>query len=242
MMAPMAMAVTTERAAPEPRRAYRYYDLVMAAFVTVLLCANLIGASKVAQLWGVTFGAGVLFFPISYVFGDVLTEVYGYARARKVVWAGFGAKMFASLMSWAVLAFPAAPGWDQQAAFETVFGGTWRIVAASMLAYFCGEFCNSFVLAKMKVRTEGRYLWARTIGSTIVGEAVDSLVFYPLAFFGRWSTDQLLTVMVTNYALKVAWEALMTPFTYRIVNMLKRAEHEDYFDKDTNFTPFSLDA
>jgi uncharacterized integral membrane protein (TIGR00697 family) len=223
-------------------RSYKYYDLVMAAFVTVLLCANLIGASKVAQVGPFVFGAGVLFFPISYVFGDVLTEVYGYARARKVVWAGFGAMTFASFMSWAVLAFPPAPAWPHQQAFQTVFGGTPRIVGASMLAYFCGEFCNSYVLARMKVRTEGRWLWTRTIGSTIVGEAVDSAVFYPLAFLGVWTHEQVLQVMVTNYALKVGWEAVMTPFTYRIVNTLKRTEHEDYFDRDTNFTPFSLQA
>jgi len=226
--------------AERPGRTYKYYDLVMAAFVTVLLCANLIGAAKRATLFGFTFGAGVLFFPISYIFGDVLTEVYGYARARKVVWAGFGASIFATFMCWAVLAFPPDPTWPDQPAYETVFGGTWRIVAASMLAYFCGEFCNSFVLAKMKVRTAGRYLWARTIGSTIVGEAVDSLIFYPLAFLGRWPLHQVLLVMATNYALKVGWEALMTPFTYRIVNALKRAESEDYFDRQTDFTPFSL--
>jgi hypothetical protein len=212
----------------------------MAAFVTVLLCANLIGASKVASIGGFAFGAGVLFFPISYVFGDILTEVYGYARARKVVWAGFGALIFASFMSWAVLAFPPAPGWPHQAAFETVFGGTPRIVAASIVAYFAGEFCNSYVLAKMKVRTEGRWLWTRTIGSTIAGEGVDSLIFYPLAFLGVWSPDLVLAVMATNYALKVGWEVVMTPFTYRIVNFLKAAEHEDYYDRDTDFTPFSL--
>ena len=223
-----------------PPRIYRYYDLVMAAFVTVLLCSNLIGAAKVAQLGGFTFGAGVLFFPISYVFGDVLTEVYGYARARKVVWAGFSALAFASFMSWAVLAFPPAEGWPHQAAYETVFGGTPRIVLASLIAYFCGEFCNSFVLAKMKLVTDGRLLWTRTIGSTIAGEAVDSVIFYPLAFLGVWPTSQVLQVMLSNYVLKVGWEALMTPFTYRIVNFLKRAESEDYFDRTTNFTPFSL--
>ena len=228
-------------------RTYRYYDFVMAAFVTVLLCANLIGASKVASvrlpfLGDFPFGAGVLFFPISYVFGDILTEVYGYARARKVVWAGFSALIFASFMSWAVLAFPPAPGWPHQAAFDTVFGGTPRIVFASLIAYFCGEFCNSFVLAKLKVRTEGRFLWLRTIGSTIVGEGVDSLIFYPLAFLGVWSNELVLKVMVINYGLKVAWEAVMTPFTYQIVNFLKRAEHEDYYDRQTNFTPFSLEA
>ena len=226
--------------APHPRRSYRYYDLVMAAFVTVLLCANLIGAAKVAQVGGFTFGAGVLFFPISYVFGDVLTEVYGYARARKVVWAGFGALAFASFMSWATLAFPPAPGWPHQAAYETVFGATPRIVLASLVAYFCGEFCNSYVLAKMKLLTGGRQLWSRTIGSTIVGEAVDSLVFYPAAFLGVWTSDLVLRVMVANYLLKVGWEIVMTPMTYRVVNWLKRAESEDYFDRRTNFTPFSL--
>ena len=227
--------------APSPGpRSYRYYDLVMAAFVTVLLCANVIGAAKRCQIAGFTFGAGVLFFPISYVFGDILTEVYGYARARKVVWAGFGALGFASFMSWATLAFPPAPGWPHQAAYETVFGGTPRIVLASLVAYFSGEFCNSYVLAKMKLATSGRLLWSRTIGSTIVGEAVDSAVFYPLAFLGAWETDLVLRVMLSNYLLKVLWEVAMTPFTYRIVNFLKRAESEDYFDRRTNFTPFSL--
>lgn len=223
-------------------RTYKYYDLVLGAFVTVLLCANLIGASKVATLFGFTFGAGVLFFPISYIFGDVLTEVYGYARSRRVVWAGFGALVFASVMSLVVLAFPPADSWPHQAAFETVFGNTWRIAGASMFAYLCGEFCNSFVLAKMKIRSEGRALWKRTIGSTIVGEAVDSLIFYPLAFAGSWPMSQVLTVMVSNYALKVGWEVVNTPITYRVVNFLKKVESEDYFDRDTNFTPFSLQA
>ncbi len=230
----------TSEAAALPRRSYRYSDLVMAAFVTVLLCANVIGAAKVARVAGLTFGAGVLFFPISYVFGDVLTEVYGYARARKVVWAGFGALAFASFMSWAILAFPPAPGWPHQAAYETVFGATPRIVLASLVAYFCGEFCNSYVLAKMKLRTDGRLLWTRTIGSTIVGEAVDSAVFYPIAFLGVWSSALVLQVMLSNYAIKVLWEVVMTPVTYRVVNFLKRAEREDYFYRHTNFTPFSL--
>ena len=223
-------------------RVYKYYDLVMAAFVTVLLCANLIGASKVATLFGFTFGAGVLFFPISYIFGDVLTEVYGYARSRRVVWAGFGALLFASVMSLAILAFPPAPGWPHQTAFETVFGNTWRISLASMFAYLCGEFCNSFVLAKMKIRTEGRFLWMRTIGSTIIGEAVDSLIFYPLAFGGVWPAEQVMAVMMSNYMLKVGWEVVNTPITYRVVNFLKRVESEDYFDRNTDFTPFSLKA
>ena len=212
----------------------------MAAFVTVLLCANLIGASKVATLFGFTFGAGVLFFPISYIFGDVLTEVYGYARSRRVVWAGFAALVFASVMSLVILAFPPASTWPHQEAFKTVFGNTWRIALASMFAYLCGEFCNSFVLAKMKLMTEGRFLWMRTIGSTIVGEAVDSVIFYPLAFAGEWPREQVIAVMMSNYALKVGWEVVNTPLTYRVVNFLKRMESEDYFDRNTNFTPFSL--
>ena len=246
----MTTPARAEIAAPGPRpagspRNYRYYDLVMTAFVTVLLCANLIGAAKTARLGPFTFGAGVLFFPLSYVFGDVLTEVYGYARARKVVWAGFGALAFAALMSKVVLWFEPAPGdWNQgyHTAMLTVFGNTPRLVLASLIAYFCGEFCNSYVLAKMKLRTSGRLLWMRTIGSTIVGEAIDSLVFYPLAFYGLWSDEQLLTVLMTNYGLKVGWEVLMTPVTYRVVNFLKRAESEDYFDRDTDFTPFSLSS
>jgi uncharacterized integral membrane protein (TIGR00697 family) len=224
------------------RRTYKYYDLVMAAFVTVLLCSNLIGAAKLTTVWGVTFGSGILFFPISYIFNDVLTEVYGYARARKVVWAGFAAMIFASVMSYVVVSLPPASGWNDQPAYQAVFGSTWRIVAASITAFFVGEFANSFVLAKMKLITQGKFLWMRTIGSTIVGEAVDSLIFYPLAFLGSWTTDQVITVMITNYLLKCAWEAVVTPFTYLIVNFLKKAEQEDFFDRDTNFTPFSIEV
>jgi len=212
----------------------------MAAFVTVLICANSIAASKVVHLWGFSFGAGILFFPISYLFGDILTEVYGYARARKVVWAGFGALIFMSAMSTTVLKMPPDPSWPHQAAFETVFGSTPRIVFASILAYFCGEFVNSFVLAKMKIWTKGKQLYARTIGSTVVGELIDSLIFYPLAFIGIWPTDLVVKVMISNYILKVIWEVLATPFTYRVVNFLKRVENEDYYDRDTDFTPFSL--
>lgn len=214
----------------------------MAAFVTVLLCSNLIGASKIASAGGFSFGAGVLFFPISYIFGDVLTEVYGYARARRVVWAGFGAMIFASFMSWIVLSLPPAEGWAHQAAFETVFAATPRIVIGSLIAFFCGEFCNSYVLAKMKVATGGKFLWLRTIGSTIVGEGVDSLLFYPIAFYGIWPDDLVVKVMFSNYLIKVGWEAVITPFTYLIVNALKKAEHEDHFDRQTDFNPFTLKA
>lgn len=229
-----------------PARVYKYYDLIMAAFVCVLLCANLIGVSKVTQvtLFGTTlaFGAGNLFFPLSYLFGDVLTEVYGYARSRKVVWAGFVSLGFASFMSFVVVHMPAAEGWEGQAVIEAAFGSTWRIALASLIGYFCGEFANSFTLARMKVLTEGRALWARTIGSTLVGEACDTLVFYPLAFYGTWSDQLLLSVMLANYVIKVGWEVVATPLTYAIVGALKRAEQEDYYDRDTDFTPFSLET
>ncbi len=228
------------RTVPRHRQSYRYYDFVMAAFVMVILCANLIGPGKVVGMAGFTFGAGVLFFPISYLFGDILTEVYGYARARRVVWSGFAALAFASFMATVVVALPPAAGWPHQPAYATVFGQTPRIVAASLIAFLAGEFVNSYVLAKLKVRTEGRFLWMRTIGSTICGEAVDSLIFYPLAFYGVWGMDLLVSVTVTNYFLKVGWEAAATPLTYRLVGWLKRAEHEDYYDRKTHFTPFSL--
>jgi uncharacterized integral membrane protein (TIGR00697 family) len=240
-----------------PQRQYKYYDLVMAAFVTVLLCSNLIGVSKRSYIplpftihWGseainsLTYGTGILFFPISYVFGDILTEVYGYARSRRVIWAGFGAMIFASFMSFVVVSMPPAPDWGGQQVYAEVFGNTWRIVLASLLAFWAGEFANSVVLAKMKVGMEGRFLWMRTIGSTIAGEAVDSMIFYPLAFLGAkgWTTDAVIKVMLTNYFLKVLWEAIITPVTYRVVAFLKRVENEDYYDRDTNFSPFTLET
>jgi uncharacterized integral membrane protein (TIGR00697 family) len=221
-------------------KAYRYYDLILVAFVTVLLCSNLIGVSKVCTVGGITFGAGTLFFPISYAFGDILTEVYGYARSRRVVWAGFTALVFASVMSWIVLHLPPSPGWPHQQALQAIFGSTPRIVIASLVAYFVGEFMNSFILAKLKVATSGKHLWARTIGSTALGELADSLIFYPLAFIGLWPTAIVIQVMISNYFLKVIWEILATPLTYKIVGYLKRVENEDYYDRNTNFTPFSL--
>jgi queuosine precursor transporter len=234
--------LTTATAGAHPRRTYKYFDLVMAAFVTVLLCSSLIGVSKVTQIGGFSVGAAVFFFPISYIFGDVLTEVYGYARSRRVIWAGFAALIFASVMCWAVLAIPPAPAWPHQAAYETVYGSTWRIVAASLTAFWAGDFLNCYVLAKLKLKTEGRFLWVRTIGSTIVGQGVDSLIFYPLAFWGGWTPDLVFKVMVSNFFIKVGVEAAMTPVTYLVVNFLKRAEHEDYFDRGTDFNPFALEA
>ena len=233
--------------ATAPRRDYKYYEFVLAAFVTILICSNLIGPAKIAQLelpllGAVTFGAGVLFFPISYVFGDVLTEVYGYARSRRVIWCGFAGLAFASFMSFVVVSLPPAPFWKNQAAYEIAFGLTWRIALASMIAYFAGEFVNSYVLAKMKIMTSGRWLWTRTIGSTLFGEGVDSLIFYPLAFYGAGiiPDEKLPSVMLVQFIAKVSVEVVLTPVTYAVVGWLKRAEQEDYYDRDTRFNPFTL--
>jgi uncharacterized integral membrane protein (TIGR00697 family) len=229
-------------AAAPPTKVYRYYDFVMAGFVVVLLCSNVVASAKVCQIGPITFGSGIILFPLSYVFGDIMTEVYGYARARRIVWAGFVGLVFASVLSWIILALPASPNWPHQKAYEVAFGATPRIAFASLIAFFVGEFTNTYVLAKMKILTEGRFLWARTIGSTIVGEGVDSAIFYPLAFAGLWSTEILIKVLISNYLLKVLWEIVMTPLTYKIVAFLKRAENEDYFDRNTNFSPFTFRA
>lgn len=224
---------------------FRYFDFVMAAFVTILLLSNVIGAGKRAEiefpLIGLMpFGAGVLFFPLSYVIGDVLTEVYGYARARRCIWAGFVATLFMALMSWIVVALPPASDWPGQAAYESVFGQVPRIVLASVIAFWAGEFANSYVLARMKVLTRGRHLWSRTIGSTVVGQGIDSLLFYPLAFYGApgWPVEALLWVMLVQFVLKVGWEVLLTPVTYAVVGFLKRREGVDVYDEGTDFTPF----
>jgi uncharacterized integral membrane protein (TIGR00697 family) len=215
-----------------------YYDFVMSAFVAILLLSNVIGAAKLATVGGFTFGAGILFFPLGYVLGDVLTEVYGYARARRCIWAGFAAMIFMAFMSWVVVSLPASEGWEGQEAYEAVFGQVPRIVFASILAFWAGELTNSFVLAKMKLLTKGKHLWTRTIGSTIIGQGVDSLIFYPVAFYGVWTNDQIFTVMTTNWALKVGWEVVLTPLTYLFVNFFKRREGLDVYDEQTNFTPF----
>ncbi len=225
-----------------PRRDYKYYDLLLGAFVTVLLCSDIIGVTKVCRVWGFSFGAGVLFFPISYLFGDILTEVYGYAKSRRVIWSGFAGLGFAAFMSWGIRMLPPAPDWPHQNAYDVIFGQTPRIVAGSLSAFWAGEFANSFVLAKMKVLTSGKFLWTRTIGSTIVGEAVDTLIFYPTAFLGFWSIGLLLHVMAANYVLKVLWEVVATPLTYKVVRFLKRAESEDFYDRGTDFNPFLLEA
>jgi uncharacterized integral membrane protein (TIGR00697 family) len=239
-------AASHEHKGGRHRSVYRYYDLVMAAYVCILLCANLIGPAKVSTIdvpvfGSITFMAGVLFFPLSYIFGDILTEVYGYARDRRVVWAGFAALVFASVMSAVIVYLPPAADWaDKQGAVETIFGNTPRIVAASMIAFWSGSLVNAYVLAKMKIWTQGRWLWTRTIGSTLCGEAVDSAIFYSVAFYGLWDNALLLQVMTTQYVLKSGWEVVVTPVTYKVVNFLKRAEQEDFYDTNTNFTPFSL--
>jgi uncharacterized integral membrane protein (TIGR00697 family) len=224
-------------------RPFRYFDLVMAAFVTILLLSNVIGAGKIATIdlplvGAQPFGAGILFFPISYVIGDMLTEVYGFARARRCIWAGFCALVFMAAMSWIVVALPPDASWHGQAAYEAVFGQVPRIVLASILAFWAGEFVNSVVLAKMKLLTKGRHLWTRTIGSTAVGQGVDSLIFYPLAFYGILDNETLIRVLLIQWALKVGWEALLTPVTYAVVGFLKRREGIDVYDVGTDFTPF----
>ncbi|WP_366943982.1 queuosine precursor transporter [Nevskia sp.] len=221
----------------------------MSGTVAVLLCSNLIGPAKACIvtlpiIGVVTFGAGNLFFPISYIFGDVMTEVYGYARARRAIWAGFAAMIFATTMSAIIVSMPASPTSDYnkvlQPALETVFGNTWRIVVASMLAFWVGDFVNSFVMAKMKVWTEGRMLWTRTIGSTVCGQSIDSLLFYPVAFYGILDNATLGSLMVFNVLFKIGVEVAFTPLTYLVVNGLKRAEGVDTFDTDISFSPFSL--
>ena len=232
-----------------PLRGFRYYDLIVGGMVAVLLCSNLIGAAKVCTftlplIGAITFGAGNLFFPISYIFDDVLTEVYGYARARRAIWAGFGGLLFATFMTWAILNLPPSPlepfNEKLQPALEITFGATWRIALASMVGYWIGDFANSYVMAKMKLWTKGRWLWTRTIGSTVVGEGLDSLTFYPIAFAGIWSGQTMVKVIAFNWTMKVFVEIVATPLTYAVVGFLKRREGVDTYDPSTRFNPFSL--
>lgn len=238
---------TTEQQ-PSRRHTHRYYDLILVAFVTVLLCSNLIGAGKATQidlpvLGTVVFSAGVIFFPISYMFGDILTEVYGYAYDRRAVWCGFAAILFATIMSLAVINMPAAPGdynTSLQQGLETVFGNTWRIVVGSVIAFWSGGLINSFVMAKMKIFTQGKHLWARMLGSTAAGELIDSSLFYFIAFYGIWPTEQVISVAIAQYILKSGWELVAMPFSYRFIHFLKRKENQDHYDYHTNFSPFKL--
>jgi queuosine precursor transporter len=231
---------------------YRYYDLIMALFVTVLLISNMLSSAKIIDLkasigpLALLFDAGTLVFPISYIFGDVLTEVYGYKRSRRVIWAGFGATILMGFFVWFAGVLPGEAEWQGYAgddAYEAILGGISGLIVASMVAYFLGEFSNSYVLAKMKVFTQGRFLPLRTITSTLVGQGIDTTVFFLIATaLGVFPADILLSLIVTNYIFKVGLEVLLTPFTIQIVNGLKAVEHEDYFDRDTDFNPFALEV
>jgi queuosine precursor transporter len=229
------------------KKQYRYYNFIMAAFAVVLVCSNIIGPGKITEiqaplLGSLTFGAGIMFFPISFIFGDILTEVYGYAASRRVIWTGFVCLAFASLMAWVIVALPPAPEWHDQAAYQSVFGSTARIAIASLLSFVAGEFVNSFVLAKMKILTRGRWLWSRTIGSTLFGEAVDTILFFPLAFYGsgEFPDAMMPQIVLAQFVAKVLVEIAFTPVTYKAVAFLKRAENEDYYDTHTDFSPFKL--
>lgn len=231
---------------------YRYFDLIMAIFVTILIVSNIASSAKIVD-WGVNllgvpmaFDAGTLMFPLAYIFGDVLTEVYGYKRSRRVIWAGFACLALSAVLFWVVRAMPGETTWQGyagDAAYNAILGGmsTGGIVLGSLAGYWSGEFTNSFILARLKVLTEGRWLWMRTIGSTIFGELVDTVMFVVVAsLLGVFPWSLFLTLTVTNYLFKCAVEALMTPVTYLVVGSLKRAENEDYYDRDTNFNPFAV--
>ncbi len=218
---------------------YRWLDFITAAFVGVLIISN-IASTKILDLGLFTFDGGTILFPVAYIFGDVLTEVYGYRRSRRVIWTGFFWLFVAAAVFSAVDALPPANGWDLQKSFHAILGQTPRIVAASLVAYFAGEFSNSYTLARMKIWTQGKWLWTRTVGSTLVGEAVDTCLFLSIAFLGTLPFPLLLSVFVSNYVFKVGVEVLFTPITYRIVALLKRIERVDFFDYRTNFNPFSV--
>jgi len=220
-------------------RAYRFYDLIMAAFVAVLMISN-VASSKFVRLGPFTFDGGTILFPVSYIFGDVLTEVYGYRASRRVIWAGFAATALMAGVFALVGALPPAEGWTNQEAYRAILGSTPRIVLGSLVAYWAGSFSNAWVLARMKVWTEGRWLWTRTVASTLVGEGVDTLLFVAIAFLGAQPLGLLISTVISNYVFKCGVEAAFTPLTYRIVNGLKRIEHEDYYDRDTNFSPFRV--
>ena len=221
---------------------YKYLDIATVAFVVVLFLSNFIAHNKFAQIGNFVFGTGIIFFPVSYLLGDLLTEVYGYSISRRIIWIGFFVLLASAILIQIILLIPPATGWNNQQAYMTVFGNSLRTVLCSILAFWAGEFTNSFTLAKMKIWTGGKYLWTRTIGSTVVGEAVDTLIFYPLAFgfLPGFPWHLIFAVMTSNYILKVMWEVIATPLTYKVVAFLKKQEHEDYYDYKTDFSPFTL--
>lgn len=218
---------------------YKYFNIITGLFVAVLLISN-IASTKIVQLWKFAFDGGTILFPISYIFGDILTEVYGYNQSRKVIWIGFFSALLMSLTLGLVALLKPAAGWQYQDAYMKILGQTPRIVTASLIAYFAGEFSNSFVLAKMKIMTKGRWLFTRTIGSTIVGEGIDTLIFVTIAFFGLYSNRLLFIIIVSNYVFKVSFEVVLTPLTYKIVGFLKKSERVDWYDYRTNFNPFKF--
>ncbi|MFH0856579.1 MAG: queuosine precursor transporter [bacterium] len=220
-------------------RQYRYFDIIMALFVAVLLISN-IASTKIVQFGFFSFDGGTLLFPLSYIFGDILTEVYGYKKSRRVIWVGFLSAGIMALTLMAVTALPAAKDWPYQEAFKNIMGLTPRIVIASLIAYLAGEFANSYILAKLKIKTNGRHLWLRTIGSTIIGEGLDTILFVLIAFWKILPPDLLITVLVSNYIFKCSLEVIFTPITYRTVKFLKEKEKEDYYDYETDFNPFAV--
>jgi uncharacterized integral membrane protein (TIGR00697 family) len=223
-----------------PQQRLRYFDLLGMAFVSVVLVSS-ITASKLISFGPFTFTAGIIIFPLAYIFGDTLTEVYGYAKARRIVWMGFAANLFMSVVIAIAVILPPAQGWELQEQFAAVLGQVPRIVFASLIAYICGEFANSYVLAKMKLWTEGKHLWTRTIGSTIVGEGIDTVIFVVVAFWGLLPGSLILTTIISAYIFKVAYEIIATPLTYIVVGWLKRAEGVDHYDRTTNFNPFHVE-
>jgi len=225
--------------AERSNRGFRYFDLVMVGFVAILMISN-VASTKIVTMGPFTFDGGTILFPLSYIFGDILTEVYGYARSRRVIWMGFGATFLMAVVFAIVGALPSAEGWENQAAYQSILGMTPRIVLASLVAYAVGSFANSWVLAKLKVLTEGKWLWTRTIASTLVGEGIDTVLFILIAFSGVLPRVLLISLIASNYVFKCGIEALATPVTYWLVRVLKESEHEDYYDADTDFTPFKL--
>ena len=222
----------------QSERRYKYLDSFITLFVVVLLISNII-ATKFFAIGPLRVSAAQILFPITYIFADIFTEVYGYAASRRAIWYGFFASFILAALSYIAVIIPPAPEYTDQTAFATIFKPVGRIVAASLLAYWCGEFANSFTLAKLKLLTKGKYLWTRTIGSTVVGQAVDTTVVMFAAFYGMRPVGIIVRLIVAGYLIKVVYETLMTPATYAIVNFLKRSEGVDYFDYQTNFSPFA---
>ena len=221
------------------REGYQFFDLVMVGFVAVLMISN-IASSKILSLGPLTFDGGTLLFPVAYILGDVVTEVYGYRRARRVIWVGFGATALMAATLALVGALPPAEGWEHQLAYQAILGATPRIVLGSLVAYWAGSFANAWLMAKLKIATQGRLLWLRTISSTLLGEGVDTALFVLIAFWGALPASLVWSVLASNYVFKCVLEMAVTPITYRVVNALKRAEGEDYFDYDTSFNPFRM--